>query len=229
MIRQWRICRLRYPLWMLFALTAAVAAFFSWLCAFRQECLAEQDLANAHEFSSSCQYRGPTCLSRFLMGSTDYQHVVAIGFTGSSRPSDGLHALKSFAHLEELYVKSDEITDTDMSVLRELPRLRILEIESSGVTGEFAAYLSECPSLRAVTVWGLHIDKCFLDAVSELPDLELLQLLDCDIHESSLREFVCLPSLRVLDLSWSGVGGEHLSEETINYIRKARPDLDLGY
>ncbi len=108
----------------------------------------------AHERNQS-DPPGPEWL-RWLIGDEYFVSVVAVGFRGGRSPLPGiidyapgrepffepnvtdedLSHLRDLTNLENLYISSNKVTDAGLKLLKDLPQLRQLYLRSPRITGE---------------------------------------------------------------------------------------------
>jgi len=113
--------------------------------------------------------------------------------------------------------------DATILALSDLRKLKVLELHSSGVTGKGLQWIAEhCAELQSLDLSQCAIDDTMVPHRWSSDQLQYLNLSGCVLQgEGVVRVSQSLRNLETIDLSWNGLGTDHiLSLRKLNRLKK---------
>ena len=135
----------------------------------------------------------------FLACLAECKKLQILNLSRNAVTGEGLKHLTRLAHLEDLDLAYTKVSDDDMAVLGEMRSLRRLDLSHNRLSGR-----------------GLH-------RLQPLENLETICLLATPLRDGALEKLAALPRLTMCNI----FGCRHLSKESVDAFRKAKPDCRL--
>jgi hypothetical protein len=144
----------------------------------------------------------------YLAERVDSASVVSLGAAETEQLD-----LRSFAHVQKLWLIDCELSNSNLSNLAGLQKLRELELTNLTIEKPDLAFLEQLPALSSLELWGEWVQKAGCEHIGCLQHLKVLDLHTTGITDADLQQLRDLPALKELYLMNNPItdaGLEHL-------------------
>jgi len=137
--------------------------------------------------------------------------------------NQGLARLLAAPRIRHVSIGSSEITDREFPAHAGSPTLEWISI-GAPISNNFGSFAARCPKLTSLGVKGESVDDRFVMALGGHSALEMLGLGSTSVSDQSVAIIAQMPSLKAVALPRDTV-----SQQAINNLQAARPDLRINY
>ena len=134
--------------------------------------------------------------------------------------SDLVHICR-LSKLVNLRLASKQITDDSGTSLVKLKNLRVLSLENTAISGKLFAALKDS-KIESLGLYDTQIGDEDADELAQLDSLHSIYLDRAPITDAGIKKLVALPHLKEI-----GVAGTKVTDEGVNFLKQAKPDLRI--
>ncbi len=152
-----------------------------------------------------------------------YDRVVEVRLIEAKVTDDFLAELADLEELRILNLSQNEITGNGIGHLTRLQRLEDLDLAYTRVSDDDLAALGQIPSLHRLDLSHNRLSGRGFHGLEPLMNLETVCFVATPLRDGALEKLSKLPGLTMCNI----FGCRHLSRESVEAFRKAKPDCRL--